>query len=605
MLLTSPARSLGSSARMRGGSGLSPADPPRATPAKMLIVPSKTTQSGVKWVELDETPQTTTAGSAQTSLVDTGTSFAASRGAPRLSFHIDSPVVSHSSRSPAVSEGPDIGERVPLEEDGGAEDAEKVYSWTNYEVGPVGIDASKPKNPGQNPRIGIDIGGVLTREGDGTGFNGGDEWDHLWESPGAFDAVGKILSVFGPENTFIVSKVSPGKTIHRKVEKWLHETIGFCQKTGFLKENIIYVPKVDGPDGKGPAAEQLGLAFFIDDKMEALNSVFSDDHGNSGYLVERWGGTLYHFAKGGCGREEPQVDMDDVKPMMRRYYHATCNWGQVLDHLRTHLPRCLKDNADLLTPLPDLDKVIEERAKAQPSNTSTVRAKEERPPWYQGSPVAALVAQKDEPGRKKLNLKPRDPTLGTAAALSSSANRRGMSQPAPKSPTQITSQSKRATAPQIDPITGRTKLVLKPRDPVLATAAPQPQPQPVARVQPVSQPAWQAQPQTQPQASAVAAKASAPIPATVMAAPRSAMQVDPSGGRPRLVLKKREELVAAPVSMQAAPAVHAVSPRHAVAAPRLAQPRVVVPAAAALQRDSAGGRPKLLLKPRTAPVLAQ
>lgn len=295
---------------------------------------------------------------------------------------------------------------------------------------------------------------------------------------------------------------------------------------------------------------------------------------------------------------------------MRRYYHATDNWAHLLGHLRANLPRSLRDKADLLIPTPEAERIRRRRVPAPDPNSSAARAKAAPPPWHQGALTNAAgdnsAAQKGADGRVRLKLKPRDPILDQPTALQSAANRRGVSQPAPRSPTnnsQIISQcAKRASAPQRDPATGRQKLILQPRTSA-APSQPQPQVQPVAQA--ASLPSWQTQPRTQLQVTSATAKAPAPTTAIVMPAPGPALQTDPSGGRPRLVLKKREEPAAAPAPVQAAPAVQAVSPRNAVAAPRLSRQEVIVPSGPALQRDATGGRPKLVLKPRTAPALAQ
>ncbi|CAJ1457254.1 unnamed protein product [Effrenium voratum] len=175
------------------------------------------------------------------------------------------------------------------------------FSWSEYPTTPLFLEAAadKPKATGTEPRIGIDIGGVLTREGDSTYMGSLDEWDASWEADGALDSVRKIVQVFGPTNTFLVSKVRPGGSMHQRMEQWLHETMDFCKVTGLPKENIVFVRTVDGPTGKGVVCEKLGISHFVDDKIEVLKSIFEDEAGNSRHLVERYQGLLFHFAKGG------------------------------------------------------------------------------------------------------------------------------------------------------------------------------------------------------------------------------------------------------------------------------------------------------------------
>lgn len=258
------------------------------------------------------------------------------------------------------------------------------FSWSEYPTTPLFLtmSADKPKAPGTQPRIGIDIGGVLTRQGDRTYMGPLDEWDTTWEADGALDAVGKIAQVFGPSNTFLVSKVSPGKSMHRRMEQWLHETMDFCEVTGVPKDNIVFVSAVSGTQGKGVVCERLGISHFVDDKIEVLKSVFEDEAGNSRHLVERFQGLLFHFAKGGHTNVAPTTDMSQLSPMMRRVYRPVANWAQVLEQLRLKPPLGLHQLVHKLTP-------PSPRAKPQPAP----RANERPPgPWERVQQGATLAS---------------------------------------------------------------------------------------------------------------------------------------------------------------------------------------------------------------------
>eukprot|EP00434_Breviolum_minutum_P044719 symbB.v1.2.039982.t1/scaffold6825.1/size15212/2 len=115
---------------------------------------------------------------------------------------------------------------------------------------------------------------------------------------------------------------------------------------------------------------------------------------------------------------------------------------------------------------------------------------------------------------------------------------------------------------------GRPKLQMKTRDPRLGPPGQ------------VSAPIAQADPPPEPQPA------------------QPAMQPDPAGGRPRLVLKKRTDPVQAAAS---APAVAAPPAAVRVAPDPPPEPQ---PAQPAMQPDPAGGRPRLVLKKRTDPVQA-
>lgn len=597
-------------------------------------------------------------------------------------------------------------------EGGSGKQFTRRYSWSEYPTTPLFLEtaANKPNAPGTEPRIGIDIGGVLTREGDPRYRGSYDEWDASWEADGALDAVKKITQVFGPSNTFLVSKVRPGGRMHRRMELWLHETINFCEVTGLPKENIIFVRTVDGPTGKGVACQKLGISHFVDDKIEVLQSVFDDEAGNSRILVERHQGLLFHFSKGGYSQVPPTTDTSQLSPIMRRHYRSAANWTQVLEQLREKLPGQLYSRRDLLTPpiirqhqpgpsrvetrppgpwekgamqsttnpapalqwsegrpklvlkprsaqaavpvskVPAAAQVPVSKApaatqpkpeakpqpapKAQPDVSAATIAPRPQPISTDGPPTpptwTQVVTQGPVTMRPRANTAPGSPTAITMAPRpcngpchgqvngqviqqvpTMGAQQRACSPPSAVVVTGIGSVQSAVQAGAVSP-SGRPKLQLKPRDPRLgppgrsqATVAPTAAEQPPAEPQPV-------QPQ-QPQQ---------PQPA------QPALQPDPAGGRPRLVLKKRTDPAPVPSAaptVASASAVRVSSPPRVVpkaaqtspvmrpaAAPAKQAPPNPVPvdvqlpsagscpkAAPALQKDPAGGRPRLVLKPRT------
>lgn len=600
-----------------------------------------------------------------------------------LNFHIES-----GTASPAVSQDAHSGLGSDSDEDEQPVIGRRV-SWINYPTSPILSTKNKPKAPGDVPRIGIDIGGVLTRESDPAYTGSTDEWDSTWMAPGAFDAVKKIVLVFGADNVFLVSKVRPGGNMHRRMEQWLHETVNFCDYTGVIRDNINFVPAIDGPDGKGAASNQLGLSHFVDDKFEVLRSLWEDPAGNVRHLVERHQGLLFHFAKGGWSGSPPECEPGEVSPIMRRHYRAVANWLDVLDQLRQKLPATLAQKADLLAgPLDEFSKL----PIVYPANAAAVRAAKELPPWVRqqqqqrvvvsptswratsaeakpvvkakaaGLPKAAAAPRaggalqwSPTSGRPKLVLKPRQestpeepttapppvaaqpapkavaqasapPAAAKAAAKAASARgapasrtpalgaaARAGSPPAARlaSPKAAVGSAVRVQSPTgsraspLQPVRapqpatvvrepgGRPKLVLKQRDPNLGPvgqtpAEPTVAPPPAAAEAPAAVPAAVADP--------------APAASAAEEAPKAAMQPDPAGGRPKLVLKKREEFAPQARGTASATAASVRSgPGPAASAPA---PTASAPPSSAMQKDPVTGRPKLVLKPRTAPVPA-
>lgn len=386
---------------------------------------------------------------------------------PSLSFHVDSPPGTPLQTS---------GLADPTESD---DELVEDFSWMKA-LWPT------PRSPsGTEPRIGIDIGGVLTRDGD-PGVYPGSEWTRSWEAPGALEAVRRIACVFGKANVYLVSKARHGGAMYRRMETWLHDTCRFCAVTGVPKENIVFVPCIDGPFGKGAVSAKLGLSHFVDDKLDVLTSVYSDKDGNSGHLVELHQGILFHFAKGGNG-SAPTSNSDEIGPRMRRYLVAVGSWSELLQKLHQKLPAKLK---------------------MQKNNDTDILIRQDVGDVGTCGPAT-------------------NPSLGMSTSSDFS-----FTVPKPLSGTAPSAVLTGAPALQLDPAGGRPKLILKKRE------------EPTPCVEQTSKPA---------------------------------LQVDPAGGRPKLVLKKREE--------RAAPA------------PAIQQP---VPA---VQRD-ASGRPKLVLKPRTTSMVS-
>jgi len=210
-----------------------------------------------------------------------------------------------------------------------------AYSECSSE--PIKPHSSNTSGWHATPRIGIDIGGVLTRDGDPNSTNIL-QWGPSWEAPGAFDAVRAIVEMFEPENVFLVSKVRPQGSMHRQTVRWLRTSL-FHHKTGVLADNVVYVSAADGPDGKGVVASRLGLSHFVDDKLAVLESVFADKAGNSGHLVERFNGTLFHFASGGSGVSAPSC-FQEREAKLRGHYFGVAGWSQVLErlHLDSSMP---------------------------------------------------------------------------------------------------------------------------------------------------------------------------------------------------------------------------------------------------------------------------
>lgn len=116
-------------------------------------------------------------------------------------------------------------------------------------------------------RIGLDVGGVIinARGNDGTDTDlRGPNFMQATSVLGAYDAVRKLVELYGPDNVFIVSKC--GEMMEGKTRMWLAGN-GFYSHTGFERENLVFCRT--RPE-KAPIARALKLTSFVDDRPDVL-----------------------------------------------------------------------------------------------------------------------------------------------------------------------------------------------------------------------------------------------------------------------------------------------------------------------------------------------
>jgi hypothetical protein len=116
-------------------------------------------------------------------------------------------------------------------------------------------------------KLGIDVGGVIIdRINDKTDTSFfGHNYLATTACPDAFECIRKLTREhFGIENVYLVSKARE-KTEKRTKEWLVHHK--FYDITGIKPENV-YVCR--DRDGKAPICKDLGITYFIDDRLEVL-----------------------------------------------------------------------------------------------------------------------------------------------------------------------------------------------------------------------------------------------------------------------------------------------------------------------------------------------
>ena len=84
---------------------------------------------------------------------------------------------------------------------------------------------------------------------------------------------------------------------------WLLDVMALEDITGFNPINIHFSAKMSGPRGKGRIAKCLGITHMIDDKDEALLSVYDALHDKGAKFPAH--GQVFHFARSGSGTPPP------------------------------------------------------------------------------------------------------------------------------------------------------------------------------------------------------------------------------------------------------------------------------------------------------------
>lgn len=170
---------------------------------------------------------------------------------------------------------------------------------------------------GKQCRIGVDLGGVIFVD-----------QVRRWV-PQAVDGVRGLVKIFGAQNVFIVSKVKLHGPVHLACCEALAKSGGFLEKVGIPLENVVFVPAVSGPHGKGSVGEKLGLTHFVDDRYDVLQSIYADESSNSGHLVRKFNGMLFHFEHGGRCTRRPSAPAG-MPASLIKHYHAVSGWPELI-----------------------------------------------------------------------------------------------------------------------------------------------------------------------------------------------------------------------------------------------------------------------------------
>lgn len=88
--------------------------------------------------------------------------------------------------------------------------------------------------------------------------------------PNSIESIRTLVETIGATNCHIISLVKSQK--ESKTRKKLMD-LNFCEQTGFLSENILFVHSDAVGNNKGLAIQELGITDHIDDSLKILNTI--------------------------------------------------------------------------------------------------------------------------------------------------------------------------------------------------------------------------------------------------------------------------------------------------------------------------------------------
>jgi hypothetical protein len=113
--------------------------------------------------------------------------------------------------------------------------------------------------------IGMDVHGVIMDKFDKS--KSVEEYLTTVPLKHATTVIKNIIDLYGPENTFIISKCP--MYAEDEIIKWL-DNQNFFTEIGFIRSNVYFCRE---RTDKAPVAKQLRLTHFIDDRVDVLNAM--------------------------------------------------------------------------------------------------------------------------------------------------------------------------------------------------------------------------------------------------------------------------------------------------------------------------------------------
>ena len=113
----------------------------------------------------------------------------------------------------------------------------------------------------------------------------------------------------------------------KKGKRWLHNEIYTSEKTGLLKDTIIFTDRKTGNHGKGPVAVKHGITHFIEDSLPVLQSIYDYTRAS----MRKDPKALFYFPRSGLLHNE--IEADEEKNAQPACFKQVHSWEDVLDRM--------------------------------------------------------------------------------------------------------------------------------------------------------------------------------------------------------------------------------------------------------------------------------
>ena len=114
----------------------------------------------------------------------------------------------------------------------------------------------------------------------------------------------------------------------KQIEDWLHLEVCICEKTGLLKDNIIFSDHKTECLGKGSIAATHGITHFVDDSLPVLQSFLNHTKAMMGIDPI----ALFYFPRSGLLHDE--IWCAEEEKALPSFFKQVHSWKEILQMMK-------------------------------------------------------------------------------------------------------------------------------------------------------------------------------------------------------------------------------------------------------------------------------